>query len=134
MLDFKNGKINILVATDIVARGIDIDDIALVVNFDVPHDPEDYIHRIGRTARANADGVAITFVSEAEQGKFHKIEEFIEKDIYKIPILPEHGEAPTYNPKAFERRPRHRNNKHNNKKRYFKPKNNNTPHNNEGGI
>ena len=61
MLDFKNGKTDILVATDIVARGIDIDDIGLVINYDVPHDPEDYIHRIGRTARANADGVAITF-------------------------------------------------------------------------
>jgi len=72
MLDFKNGKTDILVATDIVARGIDIDDIGLVINYDVPHDPEDYIHRIGRTARANADGVAITFVCEAEQGKFHR--------------------------------------------------------------
>ena len=72
MLDFKNGKTDILVATDIVARGIDIDDIGLVINYDVPHDPEDYIHRIGRTARANADGVAITFVCEPEQGKFHK--------------------------------------------------------------
>ena len=132
MLDFKNSKINILVATDIVARGIDIDDIALVVNFDVPHDPEDYIHRIGRTARANADGVAITFVSEAEQGKFHKIEQFIEKDIYKIPLPPELGEVPTYNPQAFERRSHHRN-KHN-KKRYFKPKSKSTPQNNKGGL
>lgn len=105
MLDFKNNKISILVATDIVARGIDIDDIGLVINYDVPHDPEDYIHRIGRTARANADGVAITFVNEAEQGKFHRIEEFIEKDIYKIPLPPEIGTAPEYNPgKAFERR------------------------------
>lgn len=104
MLDFKNGKIDILVATDIVARGIDIDDIALVINYDVPHDPEDYIHRIGRTARANADGVAITFVCEAEQGKFHRIEEFIEKDIYKIPLSPSIGAGPEYNPKAFERR------------------------------
>lgn len=104
MLDFKNNKINILVATDIVARGIDIDDIGLVINYDVPHDPEDYIHRIGRTARANADGVAITFVSQAEQGKFHRIEEFIEKDIYKIPLPPEVGAGPEYNPKAFEHR------------------------------
>ena len=105
MQRFKNNKINILVATDIVARGIDIDDIGLVINYDVPHDPEDYIHRIGRTARANADGVAITFVNEAEQGKFHRIEEFIEKDIYKIPLPPEIGTAPEYNPgKAFERR------------------------------
>ncbi|MFR7825228.1 MAG: DEAD/DEAH box helicase, partial [Odoribacter splanchnicus] len=98
MLDFKNGKTDILVATDIVARGIDIDDIGLVINYDVPHDPEDYIHRIGRTARANADGVAITFVCEPEQGKFHKIEEFIEKDIYKIPLPPTVGPGPAYNP------------------------------------
>lgn len=103
MLDFKNNKINILVATDIVARGIDIDDIGLVINYDVPHDPEDYIHRIGRTARANADGVAITFVCTAEQGKFQRIEEFLEKDIYKIPLPPHIGEAPEYNPKAFQR-------------------------------
>lgn len=64
MYEFKTGRINILVATDIVARGIDIDDIRLVINYDVPHDSEDYVHRIGRTARANNDGVAITFVSE----------------------------------------------------------------------
>lgn len=106
MLDFKNGKIDILVATDIVARGIDIDDIGLVINYDVPHDPEDYIHRIGRTARANADGVAITFVCESEQGKFRRIEEFIEKDIYKIPLSPSVGPGPEYNPRAFENRPR----------------------------
>ncbi|MEG2340142.1 MAG: DEAD/DEAH box helicase [Odoribacter sp.] len=104
MLDFKNGKIEILVATDIVSRGIDIDDIGLIINYDVPHDPEDYIHRIGRTARANADGVAITFVCEAEQGKFHRIEEFIEKVIYKIPLPPHIGAGPEYNPKAFEHR------------------------------
>lgn len=105
MLDFKNGKIDLLVATDIVARGIDIDDIGLVINYDVPHDPEDYIHRIGRTARASADGVAITFVCEAEQGKFHRIEEFIEKDIYKIPLPPEIGPGPEYRPQAFHSRP-----------------------------
>ena len=63
MLDFKNNKIDILVATDVISRGIDIDQIGLVINYDVPHDPEDYIHRIGRTARANADGTAITFLS-----------------------------------------------------------------------
>ena len=86
MHDFKAGKINILVATDIVARGIDIDDIRLVINFDVPHDSEDYVHRIGRTARANNDGVALTFVSEKEQSNFKSIENFLEKEIYKIPI------------------------------------------------
>mgnify|MGYP005846911897 CR=1 FL=1 len=74
MLNFKNNKVKILVATDIVARGIDIEDIGLVLNYDVPHDPEDYIHRIGRTARAAATGSAVTFVSEEEQGKFHQIE------------------------------------------------------------
>ncbi|MFI3263759.1 MAG: DEAD/DEAH box helicase [Rikenellaceae bacterium] len=100
MLNYKNGKIDILVATDIVARGIDIDDIAMVINFDVPHDPEDYIHRIGRTGRASATGRAITFVSEAEQGKFHKIEEFIERDIKQLEIPEELGKAPKYDPEA----------------------------------
>ncbi|GHT79227.1 RNA helicase [Bacteroidia bacterium] len=100
--DFKNGKISILVATDIVARGIDIEDIGMVLNYDVPHDAEDYIHRIGRTARAGADGLAVTFVSEREQGKFHRIEQFLERTIYKIPLSPEIGEGPKYNPKAFE--------------------------------
>ena len=104
MYEFKAGRINILVATDIVARGIDIDDIRLVINFDVPHDSEDYVHRIGRTARANNDGVAITFVSEKEQTNFKNIENFLEKDIYKIPIPIELGEAPEYRPRSFERR------------------------------
>lgn len=96
MLDFKSGKINILVATDIVARGIDIDDIRMVINYDVPHDSEDYVHRIGRTARANNDGAAITFVSEKEQGKFKTIERFLGKEITKIPVPPELGKAPEY--------------------------------------
>ena len=120
MLDFKNGKINILVATDIVARGIDIDDIALVINYDVPHDPEDYIHRIGRTARANADGVAITFVSEKEQGKFHHIEKFIEKDIYKIPIPAHLGEAPAYSPADRQQQNKKRHYNRKGGKRHFR--------------
>lgn len=98
MYAFKAGKINILVATDIVARGIDIDDIRLVINYDVPHDCEDYVHRIGRTARANNDGVAITFVSEKEQSSFKTIENFLEKNIYKIPVPESLGEAPEYHP------------------------------------
>ena len=77
MHEFRNGRINMLVATDIVARGIDIDDIRLVINYDVPHDSEDYVHRIGRTARANNDGCAITFVSENEQTRFKQIEDFL---------------------------------------------------------
>ncbi len=99
MHEFKNGRINMLVATDIVARGIDIDDIRLVINYDVPNDNEDYIHRIGRTARANNDGCAITFISEKEQSRFKQIEDFLEKEVYKIPIPAELGEAPAYAPK-----------------------------------
>ena len=107
MYQFKAGHINILVATDIVARGIDIDDIRLVINYDVPHDNEDYVHRIGRTARANNDGVAITFVSEKEQGNFRNIERFLDKDIYKIALPAELGEAPEYAPHAQSGKNRH---------------------------
>ncbi|MFI3290083.1 MAG: DEAD/DEAH box helicase [Rikenellaceae bacterium] len=100
MLAFKSGKIDILVATDIVARGIDIDDIGTVINYDVPHDPEDYIHRIGRTGRASATGRAMTFVNEKEQGKFKRIEDFLEREIKQLKLPEELGEAPKYDPKA----------------------------------
>ena len=103
MHEFKAGRINILVATDIVARGIDIDDIRLVINFDVPHDSEDYVHRIGRTARANNDGVALTFISEKEQSNFKSIENFLEKEINKITIPEELREAPEYKPRSFSK-------------------------------
>ena len=106
MYEFKAGRINILVATDIVARGIDIDDIRLVINYDVPHDSEDYVHRIGRTARANNDGVALTFVNEKEQTNFKSIENFLEKEIYKIPVPEELGEAPEYKPRSNDGRKR----------------------------
>lgn len=106
MHEFKAGRLNILIATDIVSRGIDIDDVRLVINYDVPHDSEDYVHRIGRTARANNDGVAITFVNEKEQSKFKVIEHFLEKDIYKIPVPEELGEAPEYKPKAENKQKR----------------------------
>ena len=104
MLAFKNNRVNILVATDIVARGIDIEDIGLVINYDVPHDPEDYIHRIGRTARADATGSAITFVNEEEQGKFHQIEKFIERDIRKAELPASVGEGPKYEPEESRKR------------------------------
>lgn len=104
MHEFKVGRVNILVATDIVARGIDIDDIRLVINYDVPHDCEDYVHRIGRTARANNDGVAITFIGEKEQTGFKNIENFLEKDIYKIPVPAELGEALEYKPRTAARK------------------------------
>ena len=100
MHEFKNDRVSLLVATDIVSRGIDIDDISLIINYDVPHDAEDYVHRIGRTARAGEQGMAITLVSPAEQYKFKQIEQFLEKTIFKIPIPAELGEAPEYNPEA----------------------------------
>lgn len=83
MYRFKSGQIDVLVATDIVSRGIDIDDIAMVINYDVPHDVEDYVHRIGRTARAERDGIAITFVSEDDIYYFKQIERFLEKEVLK---------------------------------------------------
>lgn len=99
MHEFRNNRINILVATDIVSRGIDIDDITLVINYDVPYEVEDYVHRIGRTARAGEEGMAITFVSVEEQYRFKQIEDFLGKDIYKIPMPEELGESPAYEPK-----------------------------------
>jgi superfamily II DNA/RNA helicase len=99
--DFKNRNIQILVATDIIARGIDIEKIDLVINFDVPRDAEDYVHRVGRTARAQTQGVAITLINDKEILEFHKIERLIETDIFKIPLNPELGEAPVYNPEEL---------------------------------
>ncbi|WP_102408586.1 DEAD/DEAH box helicase [Parabacteroides bouchesdurhonensis] len=102
MKEFKNGHIDILVATDVVSRGIDINDIRLVINYDIPHDPEDYVHRIGRTARGtNGEGLAITFISTDEQAQFKRIEDFLEKPVYKIPVDPKFGEAPLYEPEKY---------------------------------
>ena len=96
MFKFKSGQYDVLVATDIVARGIDIDDIEMVINYDVPHDTEDYVHRIGRTARANRDGRAITFVSEEDQYWFQQIEKFLQKVVDKMPLPEGCGEGPEY--------------------------------------
>lgn len=96
MFRFKSGKYDVLVATDIVSRGIDIDDIAMVINYDVPHDAEDYVHRIGRTARAERDGIAITLVSDEDIVYFRQIEKFLGKEIDKNP-LPDGMEGPDYN-------------------------------------
>lgn len=101
---FKTGQIDVLVATDIVARGIDIDDIAMVINFDVPHDPEDYVHRIGRTARAQRDGVAITFIAEDEISSFKQIEKFLGREVEKNQLPEGLGEAPDYNAARSNRR------------------------------
>lgn len=100
MYRFKAGQVDVLVATDIVARGIDIDDILMVINYDVPRDAEDYVHRIGRTARAQRDGIAITLVSEADIRYFADIERFLERDIPKNPLPEELGEGPAYQPSA----------------------------------
>ena len=94
MLDFRNGKVDVLVATDIVSRGIDVDDIPLVINYDVPRDAEDYVHRIGRTARAENKGGAITMVSPEDKRFFNKIERFLQKVIERLPLPSELGDAP----------------------------------------
>ncbi len=101
--DFKADNVDILVGTDIISRGIDVDDIGLVINYDVPNDSEDYVHRIGRTARANSDGVAITFVNTKDQSDFYQIEEFLGQTIYKMPIPSSFGEVPEYTPNAKRR-------------------------------
>ena len=93
---FKSGQKDVLVATDIVSRGIDIDDIRMVINYDVPHDAEDYVHRIGRTARAERDGEAITLINPDDIRRFSQIEHFLEKEVTKIPLPEELGEAPEY--------------------------------------
>ena len=96
MYKFKSGQLDVLVATDIVSRGIDIDDITMVINYDVPHDAEDYVHRIGRTARADRDGMAITFVNEDDMYAFHQIEKFLEREITRNPLPEGCGEGPEY--------------------------------------
>ncbi len=96
MYKFKTGQIDVLIATDIVARGIDIDDIAMVINYDVPHDSEDYVHRIGRTARADRDGRALTLVRGREIADFMKIEKFLGYAVDKLQLPDGLGEAPEY--------------------------------------
>ena len=103
MFQYKSRKIDIIVATDILARGIDIDDIRIVINYDVPRDCDDYIHRVGRTARANTKGRAITFVSEEEQSYFKRIEDFMGQEVTKVPVPEALGEAPEYAPKKSNR-------------------------------
>ena len=98
--DFRNKKLKILVATDILSRGIDIEDIDLVINYDVPNDGEDYVHRIGRTARAASEGTAYTFITEKEQQKFGQIEELLGHPVTKAAVPEQFGPTPVYNPRA----------------------------------
>lgn len=100
LLNFKNRKVPVLIATDILSRGIDIDNIGLVINYDVPGDAEDYVHRVGRTARAETTGEAITFISPKDQARFVQIEGFIEMQIPKIALPEVVGKAPEWNPTA----------------------------------
>ena len=111
MFLYKSRKVDLLVATDILARGIDIDDIRIVINYDVPGDQDDYIHRVGRTARANAKGRGITLVSEKDQIAFKRIEDFIGKSIEKMPLPDGLGDAPEYSPV------KNKNSRQNNKRR-----------------
>ncbi|TDH18359.1 DEAD/DEAH box helicase [Segetibacter sp. 3557_3] len=97
---FINHRVRILVATDILSRGIDIDNIDLVINYDVPNDGEDYVHRIGRTARAETDGTAYTLINEKEQNKFAAIEELLGKPVTKTPVPEQFGETPAYQPRS----------------------------------
>lgn len=122
ILDFKSGKINVLVATDIMSRGIDIDDIRLVVNFDVPHESEDYVHRVGRTARADRDGNAITFITEKDAYKFRRIEQLLEKEVEKVPIPEDLGESPSYNSKNSSGKSNNRNKRRNKNSGHAKEK------------
>jgi ATP-dependent RNA helicase RhlE len=96
--EFRNRQIQILVATDVVSRGIDIDSISLVINYDVPKDAEDYIHRVGRTARAETTGVALTFISDRDQGAFKQIENLVGSEIRKLALPPDMSPGPDYDP------------------------------------
>jgi ATP-dependent RNA helicase RhlE len=103
--EFRSKALRILVATDILSRGIDIEDIGLVINYDVPGDPADYIHRIGRTARAASKGVAITYINEYDQQKFGQIEALIGSEIKKMPLPESIGTGPVYAPDVKIKKP-----------------------------
>jgi superfamily II DNA/RNA helicase len=96
LLKFRSKQLAILVGTDILSRGIDVEGISLVVNYDTPNDAEDYVHRIGRTARAETTGTAITFVNDKDVRKFASIERLIGKEIVKLTLPSELGEAPNF--------------------------------------
>lgn len=117
---FKNKQINMIIGTDVLSRGIDVEGISLVINFDVPPDPEDYVHRVGRTARAETTGTAVTFINEKDQRKFLNIENLIGQTIEKLPLPEALGEGPVYSPE-IKKKSNFRKRKFGNKK--FKPKN-----------
>jgi superfamily II DNA/RNA helicase len=96
LMRFKSKQTRVLVATDVLSRGIDVKDIDLVINYDAPHDAEDYVHRVGRTARAAATGIALTLVNTHDMPTFHKIEKLIGQAVIKLPVPPELGESPKW--------------------------------------
>ena len=96
LMRFRSKRTRVLVATDVLSRGIDIKDINLIINFDVPGSAEDYVHRVGRTARADKTGIAISFINELDMDKFERIEKLIEREVIKIPVPPEMGEGPVW--------------------------------------
>ena len=127
LMRFKARQTRILVATDVLSRGIDIKDIDLVINYDVPGDAEDYVHRIGRTARANTTGIALTLINEEDMHKFHQIETLIESEVFKAPLPPELGEGPGWKVKQkrkFKSKSGHKGkrNFHKKKPRHGKPR------------
>jgi superfamily II DNA/RNA helicase len=101
LLRYRSKQTRVLVATDVMSRGIDIKEIELIINFDVPHDAEDYVHRVGRTARANSSGVAITLINEQDMFRFKRIEDLIDTEVIKIPLPAELGEGPAWNTKQI---------------------------------
>ncbi|MDG2165016.1 MAG: DEAD/DEAH box helicase, partial [Flavobacteriales bacterium] len=118
MGQFKAKKFKTLVATDIVSRGIDIKGISLVINYDIPSDAEDYIHRIGRTGRNESDGHAITLINDRDQILFFNIEALMDKVVDKIPLPDGLGEAPLYEPHKRKKKPNNKKKFNNNKKRF----------------
>ena len=107
LMRFKSKRTRVLVATDVLSRGIDIKEINIIINFDAPNDAEDYVHRVGRTARADATGLALTLINEEDMYKFHRVEQLIEQEVMKLPLPAELGEAPEWDPKPkpFGRKP-----------------------------
>src|SRR5690606_1774372 len=118
MNKFRARNLNVLIGTDVISRGIDIVGISLVVNYDVPPDPEDYVHRVGRTARAESTGTAITFINERDQNRFARIEKLIEYEIPKLPLPEGFTAGPAYNPRLNDKK----RSKPFRKKKPFRPK------------
>jgi superfamily II DNA/RNA helicase len=137
MSRFKNKSLKILIGTDIISRGIDVVGIELVINYDTPNDPEDYVHRVGRTARADSNGEAITFVSDKDQYKLSRIEQMIGMEIEKFPLPEGFQSGPDYKSKSHhpekpgDFKGKKSFSKNSKKKKNFKPRDNQNPESKE---